>query len=81
MYKGPPAEFPGIDIDKEDDGPAMELLENTDKERVLVADNETGCLTRGTHIVGMTTVVDLADDSSDSDDESKKKQFGRPRFI
>ena len=29
---GTPAEFPGIDIDNEDDGPAMELLDDTDEE-------------------------------------------------
>ena len=31
-HAGTPAEFTGIDIDIEDDGPAMELLDDTDKE-------------------------------------------------
>ena len=77
-HAGPPAEFPGIDIDNEDDSPAMELLEDTDKERVLAAAKETGISTRGTNIEGLTTAVDLIDNSSDIDNESEAPSLVDP---
>ena len=70
-HVGTPAEFPGIDINDEDDGPAIELLDDTNEDRVLVAAKETGISTRGMNIEGVTTAVDLIDDNSDSDDESE----------
>ena len=80
MYEGPPAKFPGIDIDNEDDGPAMELLDDTDKEQVLAASKETGITTRGMDIEGVTTAVNLIDegDNSDSDDESESPSLEDP---
>ena len=61
-HAGTPAEFPGININNEDDGPTIELFDNTDEERVLLAANKTGIFTRGTNSEGVTTVVDLIDD-------------------
>ena len=80
VYAGIPAEFPGIDIDNEDDGPGMELLEETDEERVLAASRETGITTRGMNIEGVTTAVDLIDDddNSDSNDESEPPSLEDP---
>ena len=45
-HTGTPADFPGIDIDNEDAGSAMYLLDDTDKERVLAAAKDTGITTR-----------------------------------
>merc|ERR1712086_524319 len=66
--------------DNEDDGPAMELLDDTDEEQVLAASKETGITTRGMDIEGVTTAVDLIDDgdNSDSDDESEPPSLEDP---
>ena len=71
-HAGTPEEFPGIDIDNEDDRPAIELLDDTDEECVLMAAKEAGISTQCTDIEGVTTAIDLVDkNNSDSDDESE----------
>jgi hypothetical protein len=48
----------------------IELLDNTDEERELMTAKETGILTRGTNIEGVTTAVNLIDDyKSDGDND------------
>ena len=77
-HAGIPAEFPGIDINNEDNRPTIELLDDTVEERVLMAAKETGISTRGTDM-GVTTVVDLIDDNnSDSNNESETPSLVDP---
>ena len=79
MHAGTLVEFPGIDIDNEDDGQVIELLDDTDEERVLVASKETGISTQGTDIEGATTAVDLVDDNNrESDNESETQSLVDP---
>ena len=63
------AEFPGIDLGHEDDGPAIELLGETDEERVRQAARETGISERSANYEGVTTAVDLVDDDGSEDDD------------
>ena len=79
-HAGTQLEFPGIDTNTEYDGPAIKLLTDTDKERVLMAAKETGIST-WEDIEELTTAVNLIDNNnSDDNDESETPSLMDPDF-